>query len=526
MKTVNKTFVSSIVAIVVCLCLIAGATYAWFVSSNSTNIAVTSGKVEIEAKIDDTSLVLYSLVNGIQTKLDEDTIESLQLEENTFVTGGTASIDEKGRLSLDRIVPGDKVEFKIDITNKSDIGIRYRVKIGALDSEFAQELAIAIVKDGQDITDQWSPVVLSDEAISSATVSVELPEQANNEHQDYDEVIIEFAVEAIQANAKVNVIQADGSNIGTAMQTGVDPYVELTGDITKASHWVQITANQTSQTVDFNNHTYTLTNSGATGFRVGFYNKNETEQDSTLTAYTHDAHIYLRNGTIDSSSYGLTIAGHPASLYDKLSDSEKEQVAHLTVHLDNMIIKSGTSGAAFSINANHRGITVIANNCTFENADENSAAAYLPADCNYVFNNCKFVGRSALVLRSGNVTLNDCTIEALDIEGYWDIEAGGVYPSGTFGANGSAIQIVNGFDEYKDLHLTVNGGKIISAVGYAIEEFTLPISASSSSIPNCRLVSLTIENVTVNVADDRKPAKLTSGHDNHSNWILPEGWLD
>ena len=55
----NGFLLSSFLMIALCLSAIVGSTFALFTSESTTNIAVTSGKVEVEATVQD--IVLYSM---------------------------------------------------------------------------------------------------------------------------------------------------------------------------------------------------------------------------------------------------------------------------------------------------------------------------------------------------------------------------------------------------------------------------------------------------------------------------------
>ena len=48
----KKTLLTSILAIVMCFSLITGATFALFTSEDKVNIAITSGKVEVTATVE------------------------------------------------------------------------------------------------------------------------------------------------------------------------------------------------------------------------------------------------------------------------------------------------------------------------------------------------------------------------------------------------------------------------------------------------------------------------------------------
>ena len=55
----KKALLSSVLVIALCLCLIAGSTFALFTSQSKVNIAVTSGKVDVVASVE--AFKLYSV---------------------------------------------------------------------------------------------------------------------------------------------------------------------------------------------------------------------------------------------------------------------------------------------------------------------------------------------------------------------------------------------------------------------------------------------------------------------------------
>ena len=105
----KKGFIfSTVLMIVLCLSTLAGATFALFTSESNVNIAVTSGKVEVEGTVDEVEL--YSL----------DVLQS-----GTFENGGTAVIDGN-KLLLSNVTPGDKAVIKINVDNKSNVNTIWR----------------------------------------------------------------------------------------------------------------------------------------------------------------------------------------------------------------------------------------------------------------------------------------------------------------------------------------------------------------------------------------------------------------
>lgn len=96
----SKTFLGAVLSIALCASLIAGATFAIFTSESKVNIAVTSGKVNVTATVD--NLRLYSLDN-----IDLATLTGTEKErtaEGKFLNEGTATLSGN-TLSLDKLTP-------------------------------------------------------------------------------------------------------------------------------------------------------------------------------------------------------------------------------------------------------------------------------------------------------------------------------------------------------------------------------------------------------------------------------------
>ena len=189
----NKIIISSILTIALCLSMIAGSTFALFTSEDSVNIAVSSGKLEVVATIND-ELSLSSF--------------GVECQGNTFANGGTAKI-EGDTLYLTNITPGDSVSFTISIANNSNVAIQYRVgmsKKGALATQFTSEAVINNTTysiSGIPCATPWVAVEPNG-TIGDVQVTVTLPEDVTNVYQNSN-ASISFVVEAIQGNVQGNV---------------------------------------------------------------------------------------------------------------------------------------------------------------------------------------------------------------------------------------------------------------------------------------------------------------------------------
>ena len=108
----KKVLMSSIVTIVLCLTLIAGSTFALFTDKNEINIAVTSGEVDLTAKL--SGLTISSVRPATEVEkaaaergeltLIEDEYDGLYVYEEkangVFANSGTAKLNDAGNTRL------------------------------------------------------------------------------------------------------------------------------------------------------------------------------------------------------------------------------------------------------------------------------------------------------------------------------------------------------------------------------------------------------------------------------------------
>ena len=210
-KTVKRNVVvSAILAIMLCMSLIVGATFALFTSESKVNIAVSSGKVSVVANIDETS------------------VETKKLYDTTYTQGasnmyeGVATFGEEG-LTLEKFVPGDGIKFNIVVKNESNVTIKYRTTIACeQDNGLFSGLAVAI--DGQEFN--GNKCVTNWEALSVGSsdaiipVSIELPEGAGDGYQEKS-CKVTYLVEAVQGNAKTENV-SDSVEINGSATEGVE----------------------------------------------------------------------------------------------------------------------------------------------------------------------------------------------------------------------------------------------------------------------------------------------------------------
>ena len=222
----KKILLSSMVTIVLCLCLIAGSTFALFTSESEMNIAITSGNVELTASIDAVDLYSVRPVQAGETAevTDENQAGYVyeQQQNGTFANGGTAALVNGNELTLSRITPGDKVVLNIASLNTSDVTIKARYTVDVLSGEeLARGLVITIKDASGNVVDTltgidnfistWE-ILDAGEQLGATTLEIELPVDAGNEYQhnailaqnpNYNGVSINILIEAVQGNANV-----------------------------------------------------------------------------------------------------------------------------------------------------------------------------------------------------------------------------------------------------------------------------------------------------------------------------------
>jgi len=210
----KKVLLTSILTIALCLTLIVGSTYALFTSGNAVNVAVTAGKLEVIASIEQ-GLKTWSLT---ETEADART-------DGSFNNGGKAEV-VNGELIVDRMTPGDTVQFVIKVENKSNVALKYRVKaVSAMNDGATIDLSDALVvttkvmdgeeattdKNAKEFTSKWHLVEAPNgvaEAITSIVVTVRFP----NGQPEYDNQFksTEDKVAAAKLTFTVEAVQADG----------------------------------------------------------------------------------------------------------------------------------------------------------------------------------------------------------------------------------------------------------------------------------------------------------------------------
>ena len=172
----NRIIVSSILTIALCLSMIAGSTFALFTSEDSVNVAVTSGKVSVTA-----TATAPSVGSTLGTAL------------------GTANANGN-EITLKNLVPGDFVDFNINVVNSSTVTVKYRTVVTITgDAALTSVLSVSFGgKTAADASSDWATLNV-DEGNATVAVRISLPEDADNNCQGKT-CTITYVVEAVQGN--------------------------------------------------------------------------------------------------------------------------------------------------------------------------------------------------------------------------------------------------------------------------------------------------------------------------------------
>lgn len=199
----KKTILSSVIAIVLCLSLMTGSTFALFTSESKVNVAITSATVDVKAE-----------VKGVETF-------SFDVAQPTgyFENGGTANVDNEGVLKLDKMTPGDKAKITIAVTNNSNVLIQYRV-IMSISGELAPALKgkATIGQAEYDVNGgktAWVKTSAANEAIGDIALEVYFPDADDNNNYQNKSANVVVTVEAVQGNAAI-VDTWDGQSADTS----------------------------------------------------------------------------------------------------------------------------------------------------------------------------------------------------------------------------------------------------------------------------------------------------------------------
>ena len=233
MKSKRNILVGAFLSIMLCVSIVAGATFALFETKDEINVSVGSANVKITATIGDLETYSYDATENAQIKTAAN---------GTFTAGGTATVGANGSLVLDRIAAGDKVTFNLNVKNESNIKTKWRTVVKCLNGrELYDGLAITLGGETKNVT-AYEDLDIAPEGGETKTVavSIELPYEAGNEFLNKNCELVVRA-EAVQANAAITEVTeatevknslANGGTTLLSSDIELDSTVSLNGNAT------------------------------------------------------------------------------------------------------------------------------------------------------------------------------------------------------------------------------------------------------------------------------------------------------
>ena len=444
-RTKISLVLSSAAAILLAGSVMAGGTYALFTSESKTNIAVTSGTVDVSASISEFST--YSgKANSLtgNPEVDETNIIATNVL-GTFTNGGTAKINEEtGDLILENVTPGDKVTFSIVITNKSDVKTKYRTILACKeDTGLFDGLKITTSVDesttetcyGFSLVSPYSDLDGTSEEngtiVKTVKVSIELPTDAGNKYQTIDDdnplgCTLSYIVEAVQGNAFTDDWDANtlylynahdmfayrkAANENAEILNNYSNGAKLISNVTLSSDWSSI--NDYLVKFDGGNKTLTFTGTqglvntlkaGSTIKNLNIYCTNLENAAVAYLAYCSETNLTtISNVTINGSvNY---VAGMIGWLYTSGSGSSSSAEAIIENCVNNATV-TNNGNRAVGLVGTIKALNVEFNGCV-NNGDisvENTGEAHAAGIAGYVmkntgdtpiykFTNCKNYGK-------------------------------------------------------------------------------------------------------------------------------------
>ena len=352
----KKVLLSSILTVVLCLCLIAGSTFALFTSQKELDVEVTSGKVSIDASIN--NLQLWSVVPDAAGTVVDEYNQTYTYADQTlngkFLNTGTAAV-QSNLLSLDRVTPGDKVSFTVNTANDSNVNIyvRYSIKLIGTESYLAHGLVLNVngteYESVASYTSGWTPIAVGG-TLDPVYFELGLPVDAGNVYQNgYAQYAI--LVEAVQGNAALeafgpseityvekNVINTE-ADLKNAIANGgeyiLDGNIELTNKLTVNAG--------TDVAIDLNGYTISGT----------FNHSNNQEM------FLVKGNLSIENGNINMVSENNQGWSYMATIFDVTAGG--------ALVLDGVQARNFGTDMNFIVHLNNWGDASVAiNNCEFD----------------------------------------------------------------------------------------------------------------------------------------------------------------
>lgn len=224
MKAQTKALVASVVVVALALSAVSGITYSWFSNSDTADVDVTTGTVDI--KLSNLSVKTYSW--------NESDYE--EQSNGSFLNGGSATVDASGNIEIKGMADRDRVVIYGDVTNNSTIKTIWRITLKEVDEngdavQTNSQLFTALL-NGKATSTSWSNAAIP----SDSTTGDKLIEdgslftiELNNYSTTGETCHMKIIAEAFQSNADVdkNVNQTTVMGMNTITLNSTDSSSKL-----------------------------------------------------------------------------------------------------------------------------------------------------------------------------------------------------------------------------------------------------------------------------------------------------------
>ena len=305
----KKILLSSLMSIAMLASITTGATYALFTAEDTVNVNVTAGKVSVTANVLPTFYV-----KSLDTELKE------VIGEGEFSTGGKVTVDKEGNITLDRIVPGDKVVFDVEIKNESNIDVNYRSVVAVTEGlELFSGLKVTVDNqeyNGMTAYSKWE-YLTPGTGNRTVRITIELPSEASNEYQELSTKIT-YTVNAVQGNSSISNVEEDVTYIYTENDLRL-----LAMDVNRGNSYKNEVI-KLMQKIDLGNREWTPIGTSMNNFKGIFDGQNYTisnlnvgEEGTSnvgLFGYTTDGsikNVHVHNADVDGRLNVGVVAGTP-----------------------------------------------------------------------------------------------------------------------------------------------------------------------------------------------------------------------
>lgn len=321
----KKALVTSLSVIVLCLSLIAGSTFALFTSESKVNVAVTSGKVDVTATMD--NLTLYSPTSITTGGAVEDATNAATA--TAFANGGTARA-EGNTLTLTNITPGDKVTFKIKVKNNSNVTVKYRTILTCEgDTGLFSGLKVTIGGDeyiGETRVSSYSTLAAGTGDYEFPVI-IELPSSAPNAYQGKT-MRLSYTVQAVQGNTVTNDPEDNNYYIYSPTDlvllrhfaANAEKIVLMNDiDMTGVEYTAWDLSIPSAKTIELDGQGYSIKNLTTKGY-TGVLGENDFQRSGLFASVTSAVHseagigkLVIKNLTLDNATVTQTEGAQAAA---------------------------------------------------------------------------------------------------------------------------------------------------------------------------------------------------------------------